>query len=227
MTPEIVALVGELIPRAEAIARRYRQKAPHALALDDLESIAYEGLMQAADQWPGYCARNGYQPDGEGLKFFQAYASRRMTGAILDHMRSLDWVPRSQRQAYKRMQEAGDGLGVSEASLTAKTSLSADQIRAARAAVARRPVSLDDGDRDVPERRDVNSQMQVAQILQAVASAGDKLTRPERVVLALRYYEGMSVAEIALALGCSRADVTAAHNSAVVAVRDAMLSAAV
>jgi RNA polymerase sigma factor FliA len=227
MTPEVAELVTGLIPQAEAIARRYRKKAPHALALDDLESIAYEGLMQAADQWPAYCARNGFQSGGEGLKFFRAYAARRMNGAILDHMRSLDWVPRSVRQAYKSMQEAGEGLGAPEEALSAGTGLTVDQIRATRAALARRPVSLDDGDRDVPEHRDVNSQVQVSQILRAVAAAGTALPRPQRVVLALRYYEGMSLAEIALALGCPRSEVVAAHAAAAQAVRDAMLAAAV
>ncbi len=226
MTPEIAELVADIIPHAEAIARRYHAKAPHALRRDDLQSIAYEGLVQAANAWPDYCARRGFQPDGEGLRFFQAYCSRRINGAILDHMRSLDWVPRSVRQAWKSMQEAGGDLNTPEAELAIATGMTAGQIRSTRAALARRPVSLDDGDRDVPEQHGTASQAQVAQILRAVAEAGAHLTRQQRVVVALRYYEGMSLAEVALALGLTRGEVTAVHNSAVQEVRAAMAAAA-
>jgi len=171
------------------------------------------------------CARNGYQPDGEGLKFFGAYATRRMNGAILDHMRSLDWVPRSVRQAWKSLQENGADAGATEAELSAGTGLSVPQIRATRSALARRPVSLDDGDRDLPEDHDVDSQVRVAQILAAVKQAGNMLSRQQRVVVALRYYQGMSVAEIAMALGMPRRDVVAAHDQAVRSVRQAMAAA--
>ena len=225
MQEQIAELVLEIVPQAEAIARRYHAKAPHALRRDDLESIAYEGLVQAATQWPDYCARNGYQPDGEGLKFFGAYVTRRMNGAILDYMRSLDWVPRSVRQAWKSLQDSGADAGATEAELAEGTGLSVPQIRATRAALARRPVSLDDGERDVPEDHDVDSQLRVSQILAAVKRTGDILPRQQRVVVALRYYEGMSLAEIALALGMRRREVVAAHDQAVRAVHEAMASA--
>jgi len=77
----------------------------------------------------------------------------------------------------------------------------------------------------VAEEQDVEGSAQVTAILRAVAQAGEMLSRLERVVLALRYYEEMAMPAIALALGKDRREVAAAHDSGVRAVREAMLTA--
>src|SRR5215475_14838255 len=95
MTPEIEVLVQEIIPQARSEAWRAFQKAPHALDREELESIALAGLVQAASMWPDYCDRNGYDPARAVDGYFHAYALRRMRGAILDYLRSVDWVTRN------------------------------------------------------------------------------------------------------------------------------------
>ena len=225
MDDELQALVVSLIPQVKAIAWRYYIKAPHALERDELESIAFTGLMDAATKWPDYCRRNEFQPDGPGLKYFGAYVSRRVNGAILDHLRSVDWVTRSVRQKAKRIDAAQAQGAKTTAELADRSGLSLEDVHDTAASLARRPVSLDDGERDVAEEQDVESSAQVTAILRAVAQAGEMLSRLERVVLALRYYEEMAMPAIALALGKDRREVAAAHDSGVRAVREAMLTA--
>jgi RNA polymerase sigma factor for flagellar operon FliA len=223
VTPEIEALVQEIIPQARSEAWRAFQKAPHALDREELESIALTGLVQAASMWDGYCARNHYDPAAAVDGYFHAYALRRMRGAILDHLRSVDWVTRNTRQRAKRLQAAGEGQGSSEVDLAASTGLSRQQIRETRAAVANRPVSLDEGERDVAEAAGAESTAMVSLLLAALASAREDLLPEAQVVLALRYYEGRSLTEIAAAVGHPLSQVSSWHDGGVRAVRQAML----
>jgi RNA polymerase sigma factor for flagellar operon FliA len=226
LDPEIAALVESLIPQAEAIACRKYNTAPHALDREELISIAYEGLLDAGRKWAGYCERNGYDPARAVDGYFAAYASRRMKGAILDHMRALDWVPRSVRNKAKRIDAAHAQGAKSTAELAHGAGMTLAELHATQAALARRPVSLDDGERDVAEQQGVEGSTTVAQILAAVRHAGHSLPREQRVVLALRYWEEMGIPQIALALGMSRGAVTAAHDAGVRAVREAMAAVA-
>lgn len=225
MDSVLAELVEKLVPQAKAIAYRRYQKAPHALERDELEGIACEGLMDAARKWEPYCERNGFDPARAVDGYFAAYAIRRMNGAILDYLRALDWVPRSVRSRAKRIEYAHASGAVTAAELAAGAGLTVKEVHATHAALARRPVSLDEGERDVPEEQDVEGQARVAEILAAVRQAGSQLPRLQKVVLALRYYEEMPLPQIASALGLPRAQVTAAHDAGARAVREAMAAA--
>lgn len=222
--PEIAKLVEGLITQARAEAWRAFTKAPHAQEREELESVAYEGLMQAADKWDGYCARNGFSPDA--LQYFGAYALRRIRGALLDHQRASDWVSRSSRQRAKAIQAAGSDLGRTHEELAAATSLTVEQVRQTQAALARKPVSLDDSSQDLPEHIDVEGQVFVAGVLAAVAAAGQRLAAEAQAVLALRYYEGLELEQISELLGLEPADVQAHHDRGVLEVHQAMVLAA-
>jgi RNA polymerase sigma factor for flagellar operon FliA len=65
-------------------------KKPPLLDFDDLVQAGNMGLLDAIDK---------YDPDREVL--FQTYASRRIRGAVLDEINSLDWTPRSIRENIK------------------------------------------------------------------------------------------------------------------------------
>jgi len=225
MDSVLAELVEKLVPQAKAIAYRRYQKAPHILERDELEGIALDGLMDAAHKWPGYCAKNSFDPADAVKGYFAAYAIRRMNGAILDYLRSLDWVPRSVRSRAKRIDAAHASGAVTAEELAAEASMTIAEVHATNAALARRPVSLDEGDRDVPERQDVEGQARVAELLQAVRETGDRLPRLQRVVLALRYYEEIPLPQIAELLSLDRAQVLAAHDDGARTVREAMLTA--
>lgn len=219
MTDDIAELVLQLIPQAKSEAWRAFSKAPHALDRDELEAIALQGLVQAASMWGDYCKRNHFDPGA--VQYFGAYASRRMRGSILDYLRSVDWVPRNTRQRVKALQAAGPGR--SEAELALAAGLTLQQVRDTQAAVASRPVSLDEGERDVPAPSGVESQAVVAAVLRAVLLARDDLLPAAQVVLALRYYAHLPLPDISAALGLSPTEVSRLHDNAIQAVHSAML----
>lgn len=221
---ELDRLAEEVRPQARAEAWRAFQRAPHALELDELHAIALTGLAQARARWKTYCAQ--YDRDPMRTEYFVAYILRRMRGAILDAMRSQDWVTRSARTKVKRLREAGSDSGATEAELSAATGLTPTEIREANIALAARPVSFDAEPHDVQDAyEDVEGAAVVATVLDAAAGVIDALDETSRLLVIFRYYEGMSLTQAAATLGIEPGEAKESWERAVVAIHDAMLRA--
>lgn len=221
---ELDRIAEEVRPQARAEAWRAFQRAPHALELDELHAIALTGLAQARARWRTYCTQ--YDRDPLRTEYFAAYILRRMRGAILDAMRSQDWVTRSARTKVKRLREAGSEVGATEAQLAAATGLSLSEIREANTALAARPVSFDAEPHDVQDAYvDVEGAAVVATVLDAAATVIDGLDQVSRHLVVLRYYEGMSLAQAAAVVGVEPEAARQSWEKAVVAVHNAMLKA--
>jgi len=85
--PSEESLVLEHYPLAQAIARRTWKRLPKGVDLDDLTSVAVMGLIEAVQRFDA----------SRGVPF-NTYAKHRILGAIMDSLRSQDWVPRSVRR---------------------------------------------------------------------------------------------------------------------------------
>jgi len=223
--PEVSArvseLVAEIMPQARGEAYKVWQRAPHALELDELHSIALTGLAQSAARWERYCHEHGHSP--QAYEYFGAYAMARMRGAMLDSLRSQDWVTRSDRTRAKAIRDAGQDRGASEAELAATTGMTVAEVRSTMAAVSARPVSMDAEPHDVADDYDVESAAVVSEVLAAVTGVTRRLPPETQVLLALRYYAGRSLAEAAAALGMEPGEAGRRHAAAVLAIHDAML----
>ena len=88
-------IVIEHGPLIRYIVNRIAVRLPSHIDLDDLHSTGVIGLMDAIEK---------YDPD-KNCKF-KTYAEFRIKGAILDQLRSLDWVPRSVRQKSRKLERA-------------------------------------------------------------------------------------------------------------------------
>lgn len=219
---EIDELVLALVSQVRAEARKYHQRAPQALERDELVGVGNDALVWAAANWERYCLRNGYSPTA--TNYFRAYALRRIRGAILDHLRGQDWVPRTVRTRFKVIQQASESQGGGcEADLAAGTGMEATVIRATLAAVARRPLSLDERTEDLPGQAEVEAQAVAGSVLRAIGAARSGLSLEAQAVLALRFYRGMSVAQIAEALRLPEHQVQELNDSSVLVIHQAML----
>jgi RNA polymerase sigma factor FliA len=221
MTPEIEKQVQDLLPQARSEAWRIFQTAPQQLDRDELQSLAYTGLVMAANRWETYCEANGYSPDA--TQFFAAYALRRMRGAMLDAMRSSDWVTRSVRSRAKALREAGHDLGKSEDELSEATGLTKQQIRDTLAGVARRPVSVDAEPVDIAEQASVEGTAVVHSVMDAVVEVLRAKPAEVQIIIALRYHQGKELREIAALLGRTPDEVDVLHAEGILAVHDAMI----
>lgn len=216
-------LVAGLVPQARSEAYKVWQRAPHALEMDELESLALSGLAAAGARWPVYCAEKGHDP--AALEYFVAYALRRMRGSMMDWLRQQDWVTRSARTRAKLLRDAGQDRGLTVQELAAATGMDIDTVRATIAAVSARPVSMDAEPHDVQAPDDVEGQAVVSQVLRAACGVIDGLGITSREILVLRYYHGMTLAELAGYLGLGADEADRLYREALFEVHGAMLQA--
>lgn len=217
------ALIAEIMPQARAEAYKVWQRAPHALEMDELESLALSGLAAAGARWPAYCEKNHHDPTA--FQFFPAYALRRMRGSMLDYLRAQDWVTRSARTRAKLLRASGQDRGLSDAELAKASGMSVAEVRETLAAVAARPVSFDAEPHDVAGSDDVEGSAVVSEVLAAVSGVIAGLGDPARIVLVLRYYHGMTVQDLAEAIGVTEDEAIRLHQRAVLEIHAAMMKA--
>ncbi len=201
-------------------AERLHSKLPDKVELDDLISAGTFGLMDAID---------AYDPS-RGVKF-ETYCSPRIRGSILDELRSMDWVPRlvraraHQLQKITRSLELDLGRKPTKNETAKELDMPMDEFeRLQRDANAVGLVSLDSSFSDADEEKDLReidvindkkSKNPVTEAqkrdLKSLLTKG--LTRAERLIVVLYYYEEMTMKEIGATLDLSESRVSQMHSS--------------
>jgi len=223
-------IVLEHAPLIRYIVNRIAVRLPSHIDLDDLHNTGVIGLMDAIEK---------YDPD-KNCKF-KTYAEFRIKGAILDQLRSLDWVPRSVRQKSRKLERAyGEveqrlGRMASEDEVADSLGLQIDKFHELLNQV--RGISMinleevrgtnSDGDRagtfaDIIE--DVNSEnpfasLKTAEMKTVVADTIGALPEKERLVISLYYYEDLNMKEIGGILGITESRVCQIHTKSVLRLR--------
>jgi RNA polymerase sigma factor for flagellar operon FliA len=151
---------------------------------------------------------------------------RRMNGAILDAMRSSDWVTRSVRSRARRLRDAGQDLGRTDQELADASGMPVAQVRETLAGIARRPVSFDPALHDVEDLASAEGSVMMGSVLQAAVAAMHALSSAGQVILVFHYYLQRSLGQIAEDLGLTADRAAELHNEGVVAVHAAMARAA-
>ncbi len=222
-------LILNFSPLVKYVAGRLASSLPQSVDTADLISYGVFGLIDAIEK---------YDP-ARAIKF-ETYAIARIKGAIIDELRAMDWVPRSVRSrgreienAYvalenklKRVpsdQEVADHMGVSLKDFQdILTKLSYTSV-----------VSFEElwvgGDRDEGQSaigsirdetaEDPVSMFESSEMKGILASAIERLPEREKTVVALYYYEGLTLKEIGQVLGVTESRVSQLHTKAVLRLR--------
>lgn len=211
------------------IAERIRTKLPEEVELDDLMSAGIFGLMDAIEN---------FDLD-RGVKF-ETYCAPRIRGAILDELRAMDWVPRLVRARAHRLEaavkelEAELGRSPSDEEIARRMRMSMEEFeRLARDASAVGVVSLSrkwyetDSNRDVREIDVIEDKRGPDPIretqrkdLKELITRG--LSRAERLIIILYYFEEMTMKEIGMTLDLSESRVSQMHTSVLMRLRQQM-----
>ncbi len=216
-------------PLVKYAAERLHSKLPDKVEVDDLISAGIFGLMDAID---------AFDPE-RGVKF-ETYCSPRIRGSILDELRSMDWVPRLVRARAHQLTRATRALethlGRKPTEQETAKELDMDMVdfsRLQRDANAVGLVSLNtnysDGDSEkdireidvIKDRKSENPLIEAEKRdLKNLLTKG--LTRAERLIVVLYYYEEMTMKEIGATLDLSESRVSQMHSSIVARLKAQM-----
>lgn len=221
-------LILEYAPLIKFIAQKIAVRLPSNIELDDLISSGVIGLMDAIDK---------YDPTRDNK--FKTYAEFRIRGAILDELRSQDWVPRSVRDKSKLLDrtiielESQLGRSPEDEEIAEKLGMSMDEYHDLVNQV--RPVSLLSIDEaatfsnvdkksilNLLEGAKVNNpfnQLNSKTVKDVVAKSIEELPERQRLVLSLYYYEDLNLKEIGKVLRVTESRVSQLHAQAVTRLR--------
>ncbi len=223
-------LVVAYSPMVKFVAGRLGAGLPSHVEDADLISYGLVGLIGAIER---------FEPE-RGIKF-ETFAMTRIRGAIIDELRSLDWVPRSVRSRAREIEAAQAKLehelqrAPTEAELASKLNLTEAELQSALLEIANSSVyaldelwTVSDSSGDQVSLLDTIADEGAADPQEALATTEvkDRLTEaigglPEReqLVVALYYYENLTLREIGEVLGVTESRVSQLHTKAVMRLK--------
>ncbi|MEZ5267610.1 MAG: RNA polymerase sigma factor WhiG [Microthrixaceae bacterium] len=229
------ALIVHFSPLVKYVAGRVAVGLPPNVEQADLVSYGMFGLIDAIDK---------FEPE-RGYKF-ETYAISRIKGAILDELRSIDWVPRSVRSKLRQIEKAIAKLEAlhhrpaTDAELSAELEWTDDQLQTALNQISQVGLAaLDEilavpGDKgeaitlgDTIADTSVHGPMgafEVAETRQLLGQAINELPEAQ-LVLTLYYYESMTLQEVGQVLGVTESRVCQIHTKAVLHLRSRLQAA--
>jgi RNA polymerase sigma factor for flagellar operon FliA len=226
-------LIIHYAPLVKFVAGRVAAGLPQSIEQSDLVSYGIFGLIDAIDK---------FDP-GRGFKF-ETYAISRIKGAIIDELRSIDWVPRSVRAKARSIERAISKLenelkrSPEDAEVAAELDMTEGELAGVLSQISFTGlVALDDllaasgSDRSTGTTvadtisdgaHDPVQAFEVDEMKHLLADAINRMPDRERLVLTLYYYEGLTLAEIGEVLGVTESRVCQIHTKAILQLRGRM-----
>lgn len=216
-------LVVQYSPLVKFVAGRVRSGLPPAVEQADLVSDGVIGLMDAIDK---------FDP-GRGLQF-QTYAVSRIRGAIVDGLRASDWVPRSVREKIRDIDaahaklEKSLGRAPKDSEVAEELSMTVAELRKVYSQTAHTSVVSFETSVDDEETPRATSDLPGADddIPPGFLAAVRELPERDQIVVALYYWERLTLAEIGQVLGVTESRVSQLHSRAALTLRRKLLAAA-
>jgi RNA polymerase sigma factor FliA len=223
-------LVVAYSPLVKYVAGRMASGLPAHVDEADLISYGLVGLINAIQRFDL----------GRDVKF-ETYAITRIKGAIIDELRSLDWVPRSVRQRARDIERANAKLehrlqrAPTDEEMAEELGISVDEFQDSLLQISNSTIAaldelwtVNDSSGDQVSLLDTitdESAPDPAALVDAtdlkdhVADAITRLPEREKLVVALYYYENLTLREIGEVLGVTESRVSQLHTKAILRLR--------
>ena len=228
-------LILHYSPLVKYVAGRVAVGLPQNVEQADLVSYGIFGLIDAIEKFD---PARGYK--------FETYAIARIKGAILDELRSIDWVPRSVRAKARALEKAYAKLEAqlhrtpTDAEVATELELTEEQLQATLSQISfvglvaldemlsvggERGESMTLGDTIAdPHDEGPVAAYEVEEMKHILADAINRMPEREKTVLTLYYYEGLTLAEIGQILGVTESRVCQIHTKSVIQLRARILA---
>jgi RNA polymerase sigma factor FliA len=222
-------------PLVKYVAGRMASGLPPHVDEADLISYGLGGLISAIERF-----------DLSREIKFETYAITRIKGAIIDELRAMDWVPRSVRARAREIERANTklehrfGRVPNDDELAQELGVSSEELQDSLIAISRSSVAaLDElwsvsdssGDQvslmdtlEDPGAPDPAQALDMGDLKDRIAESLARLPEREKLVIALYYYENLTLREIGEVLGVTESRVSQLHTKAVLRLRSRMQS---
>jgi RNA polymerase sigma factor FliA len=223
-------LVVAYSPLVKYVAGRMASGLPAHVEEADLISYGLVGLINAIERF-----------EVEREIKFETYAITRIKGSIIDELRSLDWVPRSVRARAREIEKANAKLehqlqrAPTDEEMAAELKMGVEEFQDALVQISNSTIaaldelwSVSDSSGDAVSLLDTLTDesapdpaavMDQTDLKDRVADAIARLPEREKLVVALYYYENLTLREIGEVLGVTESRVSQLHTKAVLRLR--------
>lgn len=219
-------LIVQNVELVKIIAGRLYHSYNANVEYDDIVSYGILGLIDAIDK---------FDPD-KNVKF-ETYANFRIRGSIIDHLRNLDWVPRSTRQKYKKLEEAmlklqaNHGFDIEDEVLAKELNLSIEELSSFLSEVSIFSIiSLDERIAEnnnfsiVSESMDSRPEYSFLkkETKRILIETVEKLPERERMIINLYYFSELTYKEISKILNISESRISQLHTKCIIKLKNSL-----
>ncbi len=221
-------IILEYVSLVKVVAGRLSMYLGYNVEYDDLVGYGIFGLIDAIDKY-----------DAKKDVKFETYASLRIRGSILDHIRKMDWIPRTVRQRQKKLDEAvkriemRTGKNASDEELALEMGISEEELLVWQSQLKiTNIVSLNEyveqGSEPVMDAKNNShfiqpeEKIEENELKKVLKDTLQFLTEKERKVIELYYYEELTLKEISKVLSVSESRISQLHTKALLKMRKKM-----
>lgn len=225
-TDQREALVNQYADLVKKMAYQIKAKLPASVEADDLIQAGMMGLLDAA----------GKYQDNQGAQF-KTYASQRIHGAIMDELRSADWLPRNVRKQMRDVEKAiaslqnSLGRAPSESEVAKKLKITiTDYFQILTDCGGHQLIYFEDVHKSEDEdhfldrfiqnnKSDVINGLLSRDFKEALKQAIEALPEREKILMGLYYEQELNLKEIGAVMSVTESRVSQMHSQAVARIR--------
>lgn len=222
-------MILKYLPLVHQVVNRVAKRLPAHISREDLISTGTMGLINAIER---------FEPE-KGVKF-ETYATWRIRGAVLDGLREMDWAPRHVREWAKEIERCYAEIesvkldSATDQEVAARIGIDIDEFNKRMTQIAMGAVSSleeafpgsdEQGLYDIlpdPAAEDPGLHVTREELKRVLEDTIARLPEKEKLVVALYYYEELTIKEIAEILEVTSARVSQLHTKAICRLRGAL-----
>ncbi len=212
-------LAVKFLPAVKALAFKLKERLPSSVDVSDLISIGTEELVKLARKY-----------DEAQNDSFWGYARKRVYGAMLDYLRSLDTVSRSDRKLIKDVdkivskQFGESGEEPSDEEVASQLGVDIGKVREARSSIGVFNVFPLGDQLQVYKDSDTLEGLEEEELVKKVRGVLDTFSEREQTVIQLYYFEELKLEEISEILGITTSRISQIHRHVLTRLREALES---
>jgi len=207
------SLAVDYMPAVKAMAAKLKERLPSSVEFNDLVSIGYEELVKLSRRY-----------DPKKNSNFWGYAQKRIYGAMLDFLRSLDNLSRNDRKIIKEIDKIIEEYTAkydhepSDEYLSEVLGVNTDKIKKAR--TSNEIYSVMPIEDQLNYFEDVSKKIEKEELIEAIMNVLSTLNKNEQLIIQLYYFEELSLKEIAEILEVSESRISQIHKKVIKKIRE-------